>query len=106
MTINYFVFDGVAVAVAVPVVAPGVVVLFPGETVAVPTDGVARPGDTVAEPGDWVASPGVVPDVAPGVDIGAVTVDVAAPGSFFLAQAPILKTSAISRNTVNNFFIF
>ncbi len=80
--------------------------VLPGDTVAVPIDGVANPGDTVAVPGDGVANPGVVPVVVPGVVVfGAVTVEVAVPGSLFLAQAPRLKISAINRNTVNNFFI-
>ncbi|OPX42221.1 hypothetical protein CLHUN_38710 [Ruminiclostridium hungatei] len=66
----------------------------PGEAVDVAGEVVAVPGEVVVIPGEGEAVEGV-----------AVTVDVPAPGSSFLAQAPRLRVKAAIKSIANILFI-
>ncbi len=96
--VRYYSAYLVAVAVAVAV-AP------PGEDLEVPGEAVEVAGEVVAAPGEVVVIPGVGEVVAGVVEGVAVTVDVPAPGSWSLAQAPRLIAKAAIKSIANIFFI-
>lgn len=81
----------VAVAVAVAVAPPG--------------EAVDVAGEVVEAPGEVVVIPGVEEVVAGVVEGVAVTEEVPAPGSWFLAQAPRLIAKAAIKSIANIFFI-
>lgn len=96
--VRYYSAYLVAVAVAVAVAPPGEALEAPGEAVEVAGEVVAAPGEVVVIPG--------VGEVAAGVVKGAVvTVEVPAPGSWSLAQAPRLIAKAAIKIIANIFFI-